>query len=482
MKHLVSCHSEQWCAANDVRFLQSVQKFTFAVTCMGAAIVKGIHLLSSSLRSCGNKRRLPLTIATMPMPWICKIFRFRKIGRIRKMKQSGVPYTSIYERVTQKIITQLEQGVVPWKPSHVAKVGFPRNFKTQHFYQGANVFLLGMNGYASPWFLTYVQAKEMGGHVRKGEKGHLIIKYGTFEPRDTLDDEEIKRRGYLRAYTVFNASQIEGVEFPEPACFSEWSSSEKTHKAQWIVDNMPKAPVIREGRKATPYYVPDTDTVEMPDRRYFQSEEHYYSTLFHELAHSTGHESRLARKTLMENASINSTSQREKKIYGLEELVAEMGSAFLCAHAHIANDALERESASYLQGWLNVLKVKQNQKWIVQAAAHAQKAADYILMNNPVYSSARNDTNRDKEIRQVKPYVQDFAKERLSQSSPLPCDFKVGDVVTFTNEYGISFEGLTVMGFLESELKERFIYLNTDAYWFPHKPSELVLEHRPGYE
>ena len=139
-------------------------------------------------------------------------------------------------------------------------------------------------------------------------------------------------------------------------------------------------PRFAEG-SAVPCYRRKTDSVNMPDRRFFTSEEAYYSTLFHELTHATGHESRLARKSLLENKGMDAEGEA-RKTYAEEELVAEMGASFLCAHAGIIEAELEN-SAAYLQGWIDALKSKDAKGWIIRAASQAQKAADYILNIQP---------------------------------------------------------------------------------------------------
>ena len=286
----------------------------------------------------------------------------------------------IYTQVTDRIIEQLASGVVPWKSPYFSKVGFPRNFSTGRAYQGINVFLLGSQRCTSPFFLTFIQAKELGGHVRKGEKGSLVVKYGTYnkeEEGSTAEEGETRR--FLKAYTVFHASQIEGIEFPAPENLPELSLSEKTDRARAIVAAMPNAPAIREWA-AVPCYRPATDSVHMPEKGFFESEEAYYSTLFHELAHSTGHASRLARKSLLENRGIDAAGDTARKTYAEEELVAEMGASFLNAHAGIIEEELTN-SAAYLQGWIDALQSKDAKGWIIRAASQAQKAAGYILNN-----------------------------------------------------------------------------------------------------
>lgn len=243
------------------------------------------------------------------------------------------------------------------------------------------MLLLGSLRFTSPFFLTFLQAKELGGHVRKGERGFLVVKYGTYSRKDDEpaqpQEESAKQRGYLKGYTVFHSSQVEGIEFPQSDALPELSITEKTSRARAIIEAMPKRPPINEG-SAVPCYRPGTDSVHMPDKRYFVGEEAYYATLFHELAHSTGHASRLARKSLMANEGINAAGDTARQTYAEEELVAEMSASFLNAHAGIADDELEN-SAAYLSGWASTLRRKEATSWVVRAASEGQKAADFIL-------------------------------------------------------------------------------------------------------
>lgn len=293
------------------------------------------------------------------------------------MKQTKKP--DVYERVTNRIISLLEEGTLPWESTSIAQVGFPRNFQTQNYYRGINVFLLGSIGASSPWFLTYNQAQELGGQVRRGEKGWPIIKYGTFLEKTDSENDEEKKRGYLRGYTVFHESQIDGIDFPEPQPHPEYTQSQKRDLVERVVHEMPNPPVIREGFRAIPAYFQKVDRVDMPDRKTFSHEDFYFKTLFHELSHSTGHKSRLARKSLLDNVGIQAAENESKKTYCFEELVAEMSAAYLTATVGILEKESDPESASYIQGWLQALKVKDNSKWVVQAASQAQKASDYIL-------------------------------------------------------------------------------------------------------
>jgi antirestriction protein ArdC len=271
--------------------------------------------------------------------------------------------TSIYEQVTDRIIDLLEKGTVPWRKPWTVHTGLPRNLITKKPYRGINTFLLHAMKYESPFWLTYRQAVELGGHVRKGEKSCPVVfwKRLEFENAETGEKERIP---LLRFYYVFNVAQCEGLK-DAPALTVETPSS----KPEEIIAAMPQRPEIKHGLAAA-FYSPSADTVSIPARTRFENDNGYFDTLFHELVHSTGHTSRLNRSTLTESAGFGSNP------YCKEELVAEMGAAFLCGLAGIGETVLEN-SAAYVQNWLKQL---QNDKTlIVQAAAQAQKAADFIL-------------------------------------------------------------------------------------------------------
>ncbi len=283
-----------------------------------------------------------------------------------------------YTLVTDTIIAQLEKGIVPWRRPWRRDVGRPRNFHSGQEYHGINVILLNCRRFASPYWMTFNQVKLRGGSVLKGEHGSLVVKYGTFEKKVIGADgtEEEKKRGYLKGYKVFNALQITGIEFPAVPSVAEAPLNERLAKAQAIVEAFPSPPTIREGKHTSAHYRRTTDTVDMPTRTRFNSLEDFYTTLFHELIHSTGHESRLNRKTLVENDGFGG------KVYSEEELVAEMGAAFLGTEADIVRDEHE-QSAAYLRCWIDTLGEKDHRRWIVRAANQASKAADLILNRTP---------------------------------------------------------------------------------------------------
>jgi len=270
--------------------------------------------------------------------------------------------TDVYEQVTNKIIEQLEQGVVPWrKPWRNGLASMPKNLISGKTYQGINVLLLMMEDFDNPHWVTYKQAANLGGHVRKGEKGTRIVFWKFLERED--EEGEAKKIPMARTYTVFNLEQCEGLtpqETPEPEA--------QLTDAQAIIANWKDKPEVREsGGKAC--YSPTHDIIWLPTKQRFNSEDEYYSTYFHEAIHATGHKTRLDRDGVTETAKFGSHE------YSKEELIAEMGAAFLSAHANIKTTLTN--SAAYIKGWLE--KLKSDRKLLISAAGKAQKATNYVL-------------------------------------------------------------------------------------------------------
>jgi antirestriction protein ArdC len=273
----------------------------------------------------------------------------------------------IYEEVTQRIVASLRAGVCPWKKDWTATNDTPRNWDGRP-YRGLNWLLLGSLAYQRPVFVTFNKARELGGQVRKGEKGHLVTFWKFFKGKD-IDPTTGKHKvvPMLRHYYVFNIAQCEGLpELPAPAA----RPFQPVEECERIVASMPNAPTIREDGRGRCFYRPSTDSVHMTERTAFKSTEGFYSTLFHELAHATGHASRLDRATLTQCANFGSET------YSREELVAELTAANLCAHTGISAPVIENQ-ASYIQGWLSALQ--EDAKALVWAAGKAARAADYIL-------------------------------------------------------------------------------------------------------
>ena len=298
------------------------------------------------------------------------------------MKQAPAEQPSVYQIVTDRIIASLKEGIIPWEkpwraPTYVGGC-FPRNFVTGKPYRGVNVFLLWGTCFSSPFWLTFKQALDLGGNVRKGEKGSQIVFYKQLRSRKVKTDDapatndgskEADRAPFvLTYYTVFNVEQCDSLTMPTVDAMPALSiDADATCEA--IVSGWTGRPTIRteEVNVGRAYYRPATDSVHLPARFRFIDTAHYYATLFHELVHSTGHESRLARTF---------GSSFGDECYSKEELVAETGAAFLCAIAGIATKHTEQNTAAYIQNWIS--KLEQDNRLIVQAAASAQRAVDLI--------------------------------------------------------------------------------------------------------
>jgi antirestriction protein ArdC len=264
-----------------------------------------------------------------------------------------------YALITDKVLEALEAGTVPWRKPWA---GEPTSLQTGKTYRGINYLLLGCAPYGSPFWATYKQAQKRGGQVRKGEKSWPAVFWKWLEKEE---DGKKRRFPLLRFYRVFNSEQCDGLTLPEmPAATGENAPIEA---AEIIWANMPQRPALEGSSRAS--YSPSADRIGMPLPEVFNSREAYYGTLFHEMGHSTGHESRLDRDTVRDAAFGTHD-------YSKEELVAEMTSAFLCGHAGIDGATLE-QSAAYIDGWRR--KISKDPKLVVDAAAKAQKAADFIL-------------------------------------------------------------------------------------------------------
>src|SRR5262249_16788459 len=203
---------------------------------------------------------------------------------------------NVYELITQRIMEQLEQGTIPWQQPWHHQAGLPRNLLSQKDYRGINVWILASAGYSSPYWLTYRQAQEIGGHVRKGEHGSPVVFWkwlerGEESPDGEETDSTTRRVPVARLYTVFNVQQCELPERLQPFLQIDNARGAESHRqianCEQIVASMPLCPEIRHG-EARAYYKPATDIVNIPERSLFSKAEHYYSVLFHELTHSTG--------------------------------------------------------------------------------------------------------------------------------------------------------------------------------------------------
>jgi len=296
-------------------------------------------------------------------------------------KKFNTTFKDTYQEVTDSVIKTLEEGTVIWKcPWN--KTGLPKNVSTGVNYRGWNIFWLNFHtiskGYRTPYYITYKQASDLGGTIKKGEKGTKITYWATIELKDkqfikkdsTTNDhkEEHPVKMVPKDHIVFNVDQTERINFADVEKLFR-NESEEITSCEDVIARMPSKPIITEkGNRA--YYSPGEDLVAVPCMRQFNSDPGYYAVLFHELAHSTGHQSRLNRKGIMERTSFGDSD------YSKEELTAELTSAFLCAVTDIGTETLPA-SAAYIASWL--LALKNDKTLVLKAAAQAQKAADYIL-------------------------------------------------------------------------------------------------------
>ena len=301
----------------------------------------------------------------------------------------------IYNRITNRIIQSLETGVRPWlKPwnaDHAAgKITRPLRHNGQP-YSGINVFMLWMEaeaaGYSAPIWMTFRQALELGGHVRKGEKGALVVYANsiTKTAQDEATGEESEQKiPYMKGYTVFNVEQIDELpaHYYAKAAQPSLSPQERIAPVEAFLAQTGAA-LSHGGNQA--FYMPSQDRIQMPPFEFFRDPESYYATLLHETVHWTKHPKRLDR-------DLGRKSWGDAG-YAMEELVAEIGAAFLSADLGIAPDIRE-DHASYIASWLKVLK--DDKRAIFTASSHAQRAATYLhdLQPNPPMPEAEDQPER----------------------------------------------------------------------------------------
>ncbi len=260
------------------------------------------------------------------------------------------------EIITNRILEEMDKGIIPWKKPWAALN--PKSVDGRP-YSGINRILLSFEPYSDNRYLTYRKAFTLGGNVKKGEHGHTVV----FWKFDKVEkDEEVKTVPFMRLYTVFNVEQCEGLDI-QPMAVHPFNPIEA---AQGIIESWPGMPKLQHKEPAA-FYVPLLDYINMPKPETFFTDEGYYATLFHEMTHSTGHETRLHRFE---------TNQYSHEAYSKEELVAEIGSAFLCASAGIEIPEIIENHAGYLQSWSRA--ISGNHNLIITAASKAQHAFDMI--------------------------------------------------------------------------------------------------------
>lgn len=275
----------------------------------------------------------------------------------------------VYSRVTNKIIADLEKGELTWmKPWEGGIPPHPMRSNGEP-YRGVNVLMLWFaameKGYNSPYWMTYKQAEELGGQVRKGEKGSHVVYANTFTKTETdaNGDEVEKQIPFLKTYSVFNVEQIEGLPEHFYVKYQPPTEKERIASAEQFFEKT-GAKIRHGGSRA--YYSQAIDTVQMPEFDRFHNELGYYGTLAHELTHWTGHPTR-------ENREFG--KRFGDTAYAMEELVAELGAAFVCADLGLIPEPRE-DTAAYIASWLKALK--EDKHAIFTAASLAQKATDFL--------------------------------------------------------------------------------------------------------
>ncbi|MBL7815395.1 MAG: DUF1738 domain-containing protein [Saprospiraceae bacterium] len=288
----------------------------------------------------------------------------------------------MYEVITNRIMEQLEKGVIPWRKTWNS-YGLAKNYVTGKPYRGINMLMMNFfSPHSIPYYLTYKQATELGGHVKKGAKSEQVI-YFNVVFKDANDQtiskdvanslhaagQKVKVMKFLKYYNVFNVSDTEGIDFT----FEEvkLQPNEKIERCEQVINNYPRPPkYVFEDLKSA-YYNPFLDFINMPPIEYHNDSEAYYATFFHELIHATGHSKRLGREEVINPNKFGSVP------YSEEELVAELGASFLCGITGIDRDPIIENAAAYIKGWLS--KLSNDKQFVFKAAAEAQKAVDFIV-------------------------------------------------------------------------------------------------------
>lgn len=288
----------------------------------------------------------------------------------------------IAQVITDRIISELEQGAAPWvKPWKDVRNGNangqPYNPASGTIYRGANWTFLTLIGstFSSNAWVTLKQANALGGHVKAGEKGTPIVFWKPLAVKDRANPDQVTHVPMLKHYYVFNLDQCEDVALPvrESLAPETWEPCEK---AQSLTDSLNLAGGLSHGGNRA-FFRSSTDSIVMPEKGQFTSRESYYATLLHESIHATGHESRLKRLTPARFGSEN---------YAYEELVAELGAAMLCAHCGLDGDL---RHADYIGSWLKALK--DDKKFIISAAGKAQAAMDFLVNGGKVKQESSED-------------------------------------------------------------------------------------------
>lgn len=275
---------------------------------------------------------------------------------------------NIFEIITEKIISLLEQGFIPWKKPWTGTRNGAYSRLTKKPYSFLNQMLLGKSG---EW-LTYRQITQLGGYVNEGEKSSIVVFWKLLRVRDEENEDEVKTIPVLRYYRVFHIDQTTGIK--PLSIEEELEILTPCENAENVIEDYISRSGVALNIKLSDraFYDPSEDSITIPLMEQYSNEADYYSTAFHEIVHSTGHKSRFDRIG-------KGSPLKHRDEYAKEELVAEIGAAALCHTCNIETPEAFENSAAYIQGWLEVLK--NDNRLIVMASSKAQKAVDYILNN-----------------------------------------------------------------------------------------------------
>lgn len=282
--------------------------------------------------------------------------------------------------ITDNLITQIrESGELPWTRPWKVRGTVCKSFKG-HTYRGVNVWLTLLSGRTGPW-ITLKQTLALGGRVKRDEFNNatLVVFFKFLKKEERQSDGTKKNKTIhiplMRFYKVWSLEQTEGIDPEEyPAWLKEATTGEAIdpiEAGEAIWDGYENGPTLGFGGDRA-YYRPSTDEIQMPEREQFKGAPEYYSTLFHEMTHSTGHKSRLAR--FSDEQVCNGSSLED---YSKEELIAEMGAAFLLAEAGIECEHAQKNNAAYLKNWMS--KIQAEPEILLKASSKAQRAVDRIL-------------------------------------------------------------------------------------------------------
>ena len=295
----------------------------------------------------------------------------------------GVKMAFLYDKITQIILSQLEKGVIPWKAQYTKNgYGFPQNYCSKRPYTSINMLLLALLPYEKPYYLTLKQINQLGGRIRKGEKGHIVTfwKFPSEEKKAALLAEAKSAAPLFRFYYVWNIDQTEGIDFklPDLNAFVETNRQLQVNQLQEVVNRMSRDGIqIVHVCPDTPCYLPRKDRVVIPTISEFRTPENYYKTMYHEFVHATGHPKRLNREAI---AAYVANREPNPSTYAFEELIAELGTSFVLNALGVEfsqRDDLLQNAAAYIDHYSNLLS--SDRTIIVKAASKAQAAADYIL-------------------------------------------------------------------------------------------------------